>query len=129
MTQIKKIAAALSVIVLLAGNSFATTTKTTSTLVTEEPAAELLSVNFVGEDANYLFFHVTVKAGNNKSVWFDVSDKTEGELYSVKFSADKVQTLKIEKRQGQELDFNLVAGDKSFSRSFTIMPTVTLEKL
>ncbi len=131
MTKIKNIAAALSMIVLFAGTSFAGTTVKTASLpiVMNEPTAEPLIVNYLGEDADYLYFNVSVKSGSNKFVSFAVSDKAEGELYSSVFSTDKEQTFKIEKRDNQELDFNLSAGKKSYSKSFTIMPRVTLAKL
>ncbi|MBL0356153.1 MAG: hypothetical protein IPP72_04375 [Chitinophagaceae bacterium] len=130
MTKIKNIAVALSAIVLFAGNSFATTVNNAATTaVYEEPVADLLSVNYIGEDANFLYFQVSVKKGANKNVSFAVNDQAEGELYSVVLNADKVQTLKIEKRDGQHLDFNVKAGKKNFSKSFTIMPTVMLDKI
>ena len=128
MTKIKNIAAALSVIVLFAGNTFAgTVNKPVTGIVADEPAAELMTVNYMGEDANYLFFEVAVKAGSNKSVSFAVNDSEEGELYATTFKTDKVQTLKIEKRYNQQLNFNVRAGNKSYSKSFTVLPTVTLE--
>ena len=130
MTKIKNIAVALSAIVLFAGNSFAGTTTTkpvNGIYYGEEPAAELLSVSYLGEDADYLFFQVSVKSGDNKSVSFAVNDTNEGELYAATFKADKVQTLKIEKRYNQELNFNVKAGKKNYTKSFTVMPTVTLE--
>lgn len=131
MTKIKNIAVALSTIVLFAGTSFAGTKSNTPSLriVNDEPTTEALAVSYLGEDADYLYFKVSVKSGSNKTVSFVVTDKSEGELYTTFFSTDKVQTLKIEKRENQELDFNLKAGKKSYSRSFTIMPTVTLNKL
>lgn len=130
MTKIKNIALTLSAIALFAGTSFAGTNNiNTLPIVAEEPTAEPLAVTYMGEDANYLYFKVSVKSGSNKSVSFVVNDKSEGELYATVFNADKEQTLKIEKRDNQELDFNLVAGKKSYSKSFTIMPRVTLAKL
>ena len=130
MTKIKNIAVALSTIVLFAGTSFAgTTTNKSLPIVVEEPTVEPLVVNYVGEDAGYLYFKVSVKSGSNKFVSLAVSDKSEGELYTTVFSTDKEQTFKIEKRDNQELDFNLSAGKKSYSKSFTIMPRVTLAKL
>lgn len=130
MTKIKNIAVALSAIVLFAGNSFAGTGSATAvTAVYEEPSAELLSVNYLGEDDNFLYFQVSVKKGANKNVSFAVNDETEGELYSVILNSDKIQTLKIEKRDGQHLAFNVKAGKKSYSKSFTIMPTVMLDKI
>ncbi len=131
MTKIKNTAVALSAIVLFAGSSFAgTANKTTGGIyyAADEPMAELLSVNYLGEDADYLFFEVSVKAGSNKAVSFEVTDSNEGEeLYSATFRADKKQTLKIEKRLNQELNFNVKAGNKSFTKSFTVLPTVKLE--
>jgi hypothetical protein len=130
MTMIKKMTVVLSAIVLFAGNTFATTTvnaPVNGIYYADEPMAELMTVNYLGEDAEYLFFEVIVKAGNNKSVSFDVSDSNEGELYAATFRADKKQTLKIEKRYDQELSFSVTAGKKSYTKSFTVMPTVTLE--
>ncbi len=130
MTKIKNIAVALSAIVLFAGSSYATSTNNAANAaVYEEPSAELLSVNYIGEDANYLYFQVSVKKGANKNVSFVVSDQNEGELYSAVLKDDKVQTLKIEKREGQHLDFSVKAGKKNYSKSFTIMPTIMLDKI
>jgi hypothetical protein len=130
MTKIKNMAVALSAIVLFAGNSFAGTTvnkPVNGIYYGDEPLAEVMTVNYLGEDADYVFFQVSVKAANNNAVSFDVSDSNEGELYAATFSADKTQTLKIEKRDNQELNFNVKAGKKTYTRSFTVMPTVTLE--
>jgi hypothetical protein len=131
MNKIKNTAIALSAIVLFAANSFAGTTVNNPVkngiYYGEEPAAELLAVNYLGENEEYLFFEVTVKAGGNKAVSFAVNDAVEGELYSATFTSDKVQTLKIEKKFNQELNFNVRAGKKNYIKSFTVIPTVTLE--
>ena len=98
MTKIKNIALTLSAIVLFAGTSFAgTTTNKSLPIVVEEQTVEPLVVNYVGEDADYLYFKVSVKSGSNKFVSLAVSDKSEGELYTTVFSTDKEQTFKIEK--------------------------------
>ncbi|MES2849031.1 MAG: hypothetical protein V4685_08245 [Bacteroidota bacterium] len=130
MTKIKNIAVALSAIVLFAGNSVAGTVNNSVSGIyypADEPMAELLTVNYLGEDADYLIFEVSVKAGSNKTVSFAVNDREDGELYSTTFRADKKQTFKIEKRFNQQLDFSIRAGKNSYSRSFTVVPTVTLE--
>ncbi len=130
MTKIKNIAVALSAIVLFAGNSVAGTVKnpvTNAGIVADEPASELMTVNYIGEDANYLFFEVLVRTGSNKLVSLAVNDAEEGELYNANFKADKKQTFKIEKKFNQELDFSITAGKKSYSKTFTVMPTVQLE--
>lgn len=130
MTKIKNIAVTLSAIVLFAGNSVAGTVNKPVTnvgIVADEPASELMTVNYIGEDANYLFFEVLVRTGSNKLVSLAVNDTEEGELYTANFKADKKQTFKIEKKFNQELDFSITAGKKSYSKTFTVMPTVQLE--
>ena len=130
MTKIRNIALTLSATVLIAGTSFAgTITKMPLPVAVEVPTAATLTVNFLGEQGNYLFFEVAVKSGSNKTVSFAVEDYTEGELYTAEFKGDKVQTLKIEKRENQSLDFKLLAGKKTISESFTIMPNIVLAKL
>lgn len=131
MNKIKNIAVALSAIVLFAGSSFAATpvnnTPNNGIYYGNEPTAELLSVNYLGEDEDYLFFKVSVNPGNNKSVSLEVNDSNEGELYAANFNTEKVQTLKIEKRVNQEINFNIKAGNKYYSKSFTVVPNITLE--
>ena len=130
MTKIKNIAVTLSVIVLFAGTSFAgTTVSNPLPVVKNGQIAEPLTVNYLGEDADYLYFKVLIKPGSNKFVSFVVNDKSEGELYTTVFHTDKEQTFKIEKRDNQELNFNLQAGKKSYSQSFTTMPRGTLARL
>ncbi|MEN9569594.1 MAG: hypothetical protein RL172_825 [Bacteroidota bacterium] len=129
MKKIKNIAVALLAIVLFASNSFAGTPAKNINAIVDEPTAEQLVVNFLGEEGNYLVFQVVIKPGSNKSVSLAVTDKAEGELYNSVFSTTKTQTFKIEKRDNQELEFNLVSGKKSVSKSFTIIPVITLSKL
>ena len=83
--------------------------------------AEPLSVEYLGQDENYLIFQVTVKSFGNQKVSFALNDQAEGELYTSVFTMDKIQTFKIEKRENQELNFNLLVGKKVFSKSFTSM--------
>jgi hypothetical protein len=124
MKKVKIIAAALSLIVLFTGTIKAGTINNGFPHSVGEPANEALSVKFLGEDSKYLFFEVAIRAGGNKTVSFAVSDKTEGELYAVVLKSDKVQTYKIEKREGQELDFNLYAGNTNITKTYS-----TVEKL
>ena len=130
MTKIKNIALTLSAIVLFAANSFAGTVNNTSKAIYVDPSSEKLIVNFVGEENGYLVFQVAVNKGANKVANLSVNDKSEGEIYSSNVSGSKTQTFKIEKiRDNQELEFHLKAGNLSYSKSFTIVPTVTLTKL
>lgn len=129
MTKIKNIALTLSAIVFFAANSFAGTVNNTSKAIYVDPSSEKLTVNFVGEENGYLIFHVAVNKGSNKMVSLTLKDKTEGELYNSNVLDSKTQTFKVEKRDGQELEFSVRDGKKSYSKSFTIVPTVTLTKL
>ncbi len=129
MTKIKNIALTLSAIVLFAANSFAGTVNNTSKAIYVDPSSEKLIVNFVGEENGYLVFQVAVNKGSNKMVSLSLKDKSEGELYSANVLANKTQTFKVEKRDNQELEFSVRSGNVSYSKSFTIAPTVTLSKL
>jgi hypothetical protein len=129
MTKIKNIALTLSAIVLFAANSFAGTVTNTSNAIYVDPSSEKLIVNFVGEENGYLIFQVAVNKGSNKMVSLTLKDKSEGELYNANILTSKTQTFKVEKRDGQELEFSVKAGKVSYSKSFTIAPTVTLSKL
>ena len=127
MTKIKTTALAISAILLLANSSNAATKNNPDTAAAVQTVtAEPLSVEYLGEDGDYRLFRVTVTPGSSKNVNFSVNDFVEGEIYAAKFSTEKVQTLKIEKRNDQNLDFTVSAGGKTFSKSFTIMPTVVL---
>lgn len=127
MTTIKKTALALSVIVLLANNSFATSLTDTATAVNNVTVAEgPLDVKYLGEDGDYLLFEVAIKSTDRQTSSFVLTDKKEGEIYSAKFSKNKVQTIKIEKTGNQELDFTLTVGNETFSKSFNVQPTVVL---
>ena len=127
MTTIKKTALALSVIVLFASNSFATSLTDTATAVNYATVAEApLDVKYLGEDGEYLLFEVAIKSVDRKTSSFVLTDKNEGEIYSAKYSKDKVQTIKVEKTGNQELDFTLTVGNERFSKSFIVQPTVVL---
>jgi hypothetical protein len=115
--------------VLFAANSFAGTVTNTSNAIYVDPSSEKLIVNFVGEENGYLIFQVAVNKGSNKMVSLTLKDKSEGELYNANILTSKTQTFKVEKRDGQELEFSVKAGKVSYSKSFTIAPTVTLSKL
>lgn len=90
---------------------------------------EPFSVKYIGNEGDYLLFQVIVNSSNAKHTSFAITDKSEGELYSSNIEANyKVQTLKIEKRDNQELDFKLVIGKEVYSRSFAIVSPADLEE-
>ncbi len=115
MTNLKNIAVAVASIVIFSNITHAQALKANYSVNYEEP----LKVKYLGEDEGYLLFQVTLKSPS--SSLFAISDKSEGELYSTYFSDNlKVQTIKIEKRDEQELAFKLVSGKKTYSKSFSV---------
>ena len=127
MTSIKKTAIALSFIVLSATTSFAT--PVSNVIATEKNGEEPFAIKFMGEENGYLLFQVSFKTTELRKASFIISDKNEGEIYNEVLINNKTQLLKIEKRDNQELSFNLQIGKESFSKSFVVVPTVVLSKL
>jgi len=128
MTTIKNSAIALLITVLFASNSFATNVINPVPAVTatsENP----LNVQYMGEEDGYILFKVIFNTPEANKASFSIKDKTEGEIYSANVNNNKTQTLKIEKRENQELNFQLQIGKNNFSTSFKIVPTVVLSKL
>ena len=77
------------------------------------------SVKYTCTQENYLCFQVEIKEINNNSI-FKISDKTEGELYSQNWKAKSpYQVFKIEKKDGQQLIFNLQTGSKEITKIFS----------
>ena len=85
-------------------------------------AEEPIKVKYLGDDGEYLLFQVTLQANSPAFGIFEIEDKKEGELYSSNLETNfKVQTVKIEKRDdGQVLNFKLMAGKKTYSKSFSV---------
>mgnify|MGYP001797215457 CR=1 FL=1 len=85
-------------------------------------AKQTFSVIFIGSEGAYLLFQVIVNANNTNDTSFVILDKAAGANYTANINfTHNVQTLKIEKRDNQELDFKLVIGKDVYSRSFAIL--------
>ena len=126
MKNFKKIALTFVALVIAATTINANPVDTTSAYTKADP----FTVKYIGNDGDYLLFQVVVNAETAKKASFEISDKSEGEIYSANINASyKVQTLKIERRENQELDFKLVVGKEVYSRSFAILSTVSLVSL
>ncbi|NOT90452.1 hypothetical protein [Ferruginibacter sp.] len=112
MKNLKNIATAIIAVVLFSTSAAAQTVKTVA-------ANEPLTVKYIGNEEDYLYFQVEINAGNNFSL-LKINDKAEGELYSQSWkSSSKFQTFKIEKKDGQELNFKLLSGNKVYNKSFS----------
>ena len=124
MKKFKKIALTFVALVIAATTLNANPVDTTSSHLKEDP----FTVKYIGNDGDYLLFQVIVNSEKSNRTSFEISDKSEGEIYSANINSNyKVQTLKIEKRDNQELDFKLVIGKEVYSRSFAILPNISLE--
>jgi hypothetical protein len=124
MTKLKNIAVAVASIVIFTNITHAQALKASYSVNYEEP----LAVKYLGGDGDYLNFQVTVKTGTTDNASLIIDDKNEGNLYSSKVTPDfSVKTIKIERRGDQVLDFKLVVGRKTYSKSFTVN-TNTVEK-
>jgi hypothetical protein len=124
MTKIKNIVLTLVTLLISVTAITAAPVNPANSFSGDEP----FTVTYVGNEGDYLVFQVVVNSDNTKNTSFKISDKAEGEIYSANIRSDnKVQTMKIEKRDNQELDFKLVIGKEIFSKSFAVLTTVQLE--
>lgn len=125
MKNLKNIAVAVASVVLFSNITNAQTLKASYSVNYEEP----LKVKYLGDDDAYLLFEVTLQSNAPANTLFAISDKNEGEFYSSFLSAGlKPRTFKIEKHgDNQVLDFKLVAGKRTYLKTFSVN-TSTVEK-
>jgi hypothetical protein len=117
MSKLKNIAVAVASIVIFTSITNAQVVKASYSVKAEEPMA----VKYVGNDGNYLTFEVSVEPAVSANALFQIADKNEGELYTSTLAPNaKTKTIKIEKREGQVLDFKLVVGKNTFTKSFSV---------
>ncbi|MEJ7588620.1 MAG: hypothetical protein WKI04_13750 [Ferruginibacter sp.] len=118
MTKLKNIFLAAASIVFFANITNAQSVKASYSVTAEDP----LKVQYLGDDGDYLLFRVTLLSAHPAKAQFAIEDKNEGKLYlSGLAKQSKVSTIKIEKRAAdQVLNFRLVLGRKTFTKSFSI---------
>ena len=115
MKNLKNISTAIIAVVL-----FATTAAAQTTVTKTEKANEPFTVKYIGNEEDYLYFQVEINTGDNNFSLLKINDKAEGELYSQSWKPSlKLQTFKIEKKEGQELNFKLLSGKKVYSKTFS----------
>lgn len=121
MTTLKNIAVAVASIVIFSNITYAQNLKADYSVSAEEP----IKVKYLGDDGEYLLFEVTLQPKTSSNALFVIDDKKDGELYSSNLEGNyKVKTVKIEKRDGQVLDFKLMIGKKSYTKSFAVNTTL-----
>ena len=117
MNKLKNIAVAVASIVIFTNVTHAQVLKANYSVNYQEP----LTVKYLGSDDDYLTFEVTVQPQVSGSAFFAIADKNEGELYTANLASNfNIKTVKIEKRDNQVLDFKLVVGKNSYSKSFSV---------
>ena len=115
MKNLKNITTAIIAVVL-----FATTASAQTATANTAKAGEPFTVKYIGNEDDYLYFQVEINTGNSNYSLLKINDKAEGELYSQSWKASlKVQTFKIEKKDGQQLNFKLLSGNKVYSKTFS----------
>ncbi|GAB2809376.1 hypothetical protein [Ferruginibacter profundus] len=115
MKNLKNITTAFIAVVLFATSASAQTA-TAKTAKADEP----FTVKYIGNEDDYLYFQVEINTGNSNFSLLKINDKSEGELYSQSWKSNlKLQTFKIEKKDGQELNFKLLSGSKVYSKTFS----------
>ncbi|MEO6731877.1 MAG: hypothetical protein ABIN01_11730 [Ferruginibacter sp.] len=117
MTSLKNIAIAVASVVLFSNITYAQALKANYSVSYEEP----LAVKYLGTDGEYLTFEVTMRPQIEGTALFEIDDKYEGQLYAANVtSALKVNRVKIEKRDDQVLNFKLLVGKKTYTKSFSV---------
>ncbi len=118
MSTLKNIAVAVASIVIFTNITNAQqAVKASYSVNYEEP----LAVNFISSDGEYLTFKVSVKPVVTGNAVFEIEDRNEGKLYATSLSSNfNVKTIKIEKREGQVLNFKLVVGKTTYTKSFSV---------
>ena len=117
MTKLKNILLAVFSLVLFSNITHAQTLNAGYSVSKVEP----LKVKYLGDDGQYLHFEVTMQLQNPSKAVFAVEERNEGELYASAVRKNyKVQTVKIEKGAYEALNFKLVSGKKTYSKSFSV---------
>lgn len=121
MINLKKITSACIALLLLTISANAQLTETTNV---PKNANEQFIVKYIGSDADYLLFTVEFNIANNNFALLKINDKEDGELYSQRWNSSyKKQTFKIELKEGRDLNFKLISGDKVFNKKFSAKST------
>ena len=124
MSKLKNVAFAFIALIVFSVTANATTTDS----IRNEGGSEPFTVKYLGNDGDYLVFEVVMQSADAKHTSLEISDKAEGAIYSSAIRSNyKVQTMKIEKKADQELNFKLMVGGNVYTKSFAILAPVALE--
>ena len=117
MKKLIRILVAVTTLLVISNGVNAQALQTSYSVSVEEP----FEVKYLGNDENYLTFQITVQPKASARAIFAISDKNEGEIYATNLNSRfAFKTVKIEKREGQELNFKLISAGKTYSKSFSV---------
>ena len=117
MKKLISILVAVTTLLVISNGVNAQALQTSYSVSVEEP----FEVKYLGNDENYLTFQITVQPKAAARAIFAISDKNEGEIYATNLNSHYAfKTVKIEKREGQELNFKLISAGKTYSKSFSV---------
>lgn len=117
MKKLTTILVALAAILVLSNSVNAQALQASYSVNEQAPFA----VKYLGNDESYLTFRIAVEPTLAKRSTLVISDKIEGEIYVTGINSRYAyKTIKIEKREGQELSFKLVSGGQTYSKSFSV---------
>ena len=117
MKKLISILVAVTTLLVISNGVNAQALQTSYSVSAQEPFV----VKYLGNDENYLTFQITVQPKAAARAIFAISDKNEGEIYATNLNSRfAFKTVKIEKREGQELNFKLISEGKTYSKSFSV---------
>jgi hypothetical protein len=123
--KFKKMKNLKSIAVILIASMFITnsTTAQKSTLVKTD---NNFSVKYAGLEDNYLCFLIEINDMDGKNKTLKINDKVEGDLYVENWATKySIQKFKIERNGNQILTFNLSAGNKNYSKTYSFTTQLT----
>jgi hypothetical protein len=87
----------------------------------KKSSAEPLTVKYEGVDGDYLLFEITVNTTDVKRPELRIIDENTGPFYlQTLTSGEQVEKIKIEKKDEQNLSFELTAGKDTYNKSFAV---------
>ena len=130
MSKIKNIVIAAASLVIFSNITHAQALKASYSVSATDP----LKVVFLSDEGETLLFKVTLNSKFATPALFSVYDQSEGQLFSGLLPVNTTErTVRIEKREGQILDFQLILGKKIYSKTFSsrtsIVETTTVSKI
>ncbi len=123
--KLKKMKTLKSIAVILIASMFFTNSSIAQTNTVAKTEKDF-SVKYAGVEGDYICFLIEINGLTNNAKTLKINDKVEGELYAEDWNTKStLQKFKIERRDGQVLIFNLSAGNKEYSKTYSFSTKLT----